>query len=112
MIIPEIPLINLILVTKVQCPACAETIGSHLVKKRFSCPFCNQTLVSNKEKILNKAIVSAIILYVAFVLIINFASLNNWALFIFMLSGGITPILVGFAYYKIKLKVNKDGDVL
>ena len=106
MLIPELPFINLSF--KARCPACAEKMGGHLVRDRFTCPFCHSILKSNKKETINTAVIIAIVLYLLFALAINFISMKDWILFMTMIAASFAPILIGYTYFKMYFKVVQE----
>ena len=110
MYIPEIPLVNLTF--KARCPSCNETIGGHIVKNRFTCPFCKTILISNKNEVTKSAVIIGAILYIVLFLAINFIAISAWPLVAVVLAGSVAPILVGIGYFKMKFKIANENNTL
>jgi len=110
MIIPELPWISLSF--KARCPSCNETIGGHIVKNRFKCPFCEVILKSNKNEVIKRALIIGVALYITLFLVINFVSIDGWPFVVVVVAGSFAPLLVGIGVFKMQFKVSKENNAL
>ena len=108
MYIPELPWVSLTF--KACCPSCNETMGGHIVKNRFTCPFCKKILNSNINEVTKRATIIGVVLYLALFLVINFVSISEWPLIVVVVAGSFAPILAGIGYFKIKFKVSNENN--
>jgi uncharacterized protein (DUF983 family) len=110
MYIPELPWVSLSF--KTRCPSCKETIGGHIVKNRFTCPFCKTILNSNKNEVIKSAVIISAVLYITLFLVINFVSISEWPFIMVVLAGSFAPVLVGIGYFKMNFKICNEKNAL
>jgi len=108
MFIPEIPLIDLRY--RAECPVCRETMGGHLVRDAFSCPFCRTRLVSNRTRAGKQALLLAIVLYLVSLALYNLVDMHEVGWLILAIVANIGAVVFSYLLFKLRLKIEVAGN--
>jgi endogenous inhibitor of DNA gyrase (YacG/DUF329 family) len=103
MYIPELPFLAMSF--KAKCPECGSLIGGHIVKEKFTCPFCGVHLVSNKQRAFYEACSLAVLVYALLAVLANYSAISVTWRPLAMLGAGLGPIVVGWGYFRLRLRV-------